>query len=84
MNDVPLLIGFSRKSMIKKIVDGKKELICGLGSYMAVKGIIAGARVIRTHDVKETVVALNKGKSEMMLEEKLFYPLIGEFGFYEG
>ena len=84
MNDVPLLIGFSRKSMIKKIVDGKKELICGLGSYMAVKGIIAGARVIRTHDVKETVVALNKGKSEMMLEEKLFYPLVGEFGFYEG
>jgi len=83
-NDIPLLIGISRKSMIKKIVGNKVDLICGLGAYMAAKTVAAGARVIRTHDVKETVDALNKRNIKTNLKENLFYSLMDESGFFYG
>lgn len=83
-NDIPLLIGISRKSMIKKIVGNRVDLICGLGAYMAAKTAAAGARIIRTHDVKETIDALNKRNLETNPKENLFYSLMDESGFFEG
>jgi len=56
--ELPLLIGISRKRMIG-LITGRREkdrLSGGLGA--AVVGVMNGARIVRTHDVAETVDAL--------------------------
>ncbi len=56
---VPLLLGVSRKSTIGKILDGVPPLERINGSIAAAAyGVINGAKIIRTHDVKQTVEAL--------------------------
>jgi dihydropteroate synthase len=55
----PLLVGISRKSMIGTLLDGRPvegRLFGGLSA--AVIAVLAGARIIRTHDVAPTVDAL--------------------------
>jgi dihydropteroate synthase len=51
---LPLLVGLSRKSTIAKIVD---DLLTGSVSG-AVIAVMRGARIVRVHDVAETVEAL--------------------------
>lgn len=56
--ELPVLIGISRKRMIG-LITGRREkdrLSGGLGA--AVIGVMNGARIVRTHDVAETVDAL--------------------------
>ena len=54
----PLLIGVSRKSMVRKIVgDGENDIISG-SAIMAAISILRGSRIVRVHDVKETKNAL--------------------------
>lgn len=56
----PLLVGVSRKRMIGQLLDGTpvEERLCGSVSA-AVLAALKGASVVRVHDVKETVDALN-------------------------
>lgn len=58
----PVLIGFSRKSMISQIIGEHSNAPVSerlSGSLAAtIIGVLKGARIIRTHDVKETVEAL--------------------------
>lgn len=55
---LPLLVGISRKSMLGAILDApvNQRLYGGLAA--AVMAVMAGAKVVRTHDVKATVEAL--------------------------
>jgi len=56
--DVPILIGVSRKSTIGKILDAPvTELLTGSIAF-ATLALNNGAKIIRTHDVKETVEAV--------------------------
>ena len=54
----PVLAGFSRKSMIGDILDAKVENRVIGSVAAAVLAASGGVRIIRTHDVKETVEAL--------------------------
>jgi dihydropteroate synthase len=56
---VPMLLGVSRKSTIGKILGGVLPSERASGSIAAaVYGAMNGAKIIRTHDVKQTVEAL--------------------------
>ena len=56
--ELPLLIGVSRKRMIGMITGRReKDRMIG-GVAAAVIGVMNGARIVRTHDVAETVDAL--------------------------
>jgi len=53
-----LLIGVSRKSMVRKIVgEAENDIIYG-SAIMAAISILRGARIVRVHDIKETKNAL--------------------------
>jgi dihydropteroate synthase len=55
----PVLVGLSRKSMIAALLDGASVDQRLFGSLAAaVMAVERGARIIRVHDVKETVEAL--------------------------
>jgi dihydropteroate synthase len=57
--ELPLLIGVSRKRMIG-LITGRREKDRVQGSVAAaVIGVMNGGRIVRTHDVSETVDALN-------------------------
>jgi dihydropteroate synthase len=56
---VPVLIGVSRKSMFAALLGrAANERLAG-GVAVATAAVLAGASVIRTHDVRETVDAVN-------------------------
>ena len=54
----PLLVGVSRKSMIRNIIGNKENDIIQASVIMAALSVLRGARIIRVHDVKETKIAL--------------------------
>ncbi|MCR3756451.1 MAG: dihydropteroate synthase [Candidatus Westeberhardia cardiocondylae] len=57
--ELPILVGMSRKSMISKFLNVSFDK-CMLGSITcAVIAAMQGAKIIRTHDVKETMDALH-------------------------
>ncbi len=51
----PILIGISRKSMIYKLLDSSPEDALHGSNAASILGMIGGASIIRTHDVKETL-----------------------------
>jgi dihydropteroate synthase len=55
---LPILVGFSRKSMIGKLLE--REVLDRMpgGLALALQAVGRGARIIRTHDVQATVDAL--------------------------
>ena len=55
--ELPILVGLSRKSTISKIAGSDESLKAGsiAGALLAVT---SGAKIVRVHDVKETVAAL--------------------------
>ena len=56
--DCPLLVGVSRKTMIGQILD-KDIAERGLGSVVAATyAALNGAKILRVHDVEETVQAM--------------------------
>lgn len=56
--DRPLLVGISRKSMIYKVLDGTpKESLNGT-TVLNTIALMAGADILRVHDVKECVEAI--------------------------
>ena len=55
----PLLIGVSRKSMFRDLLGRSvNERLAG-GLAVATAAVLAGARIVRTHDVAETMDAIN-------------------------
>jgi len=55
----PMLIGISRKSMIRAIIGDNEDDIIQLSAFMAALAAQRGASILRVHDVKETQKALN-------------------------
>ena len=60
----PLLIGVSRKSMIRNIVGNQENDIIQASAIMAALSVLKGANIIRVHDVEETKIALKILESE--------------------
>ncbi len=55
----PMLIGISRKSMMRTIIGDNEDDIIQLSAFMAALAAQRGASILRVHDVKETQKALN-------------------------
>ena len=57
--DKPLLVGVSRKSMIRNIVGSEENDIIQASAIMSALSILKGANIVRVHDIKQTKTALN-------------------------
>jgi dihydropteroate synthase len=64
----PLLIGVSRKSFIGKLLGAELAARLPAALACACLSVAAGAQVIRTHDVAETVQAIRM--TEAILEKR--------------
>ena len=58
----PLMIGISRKSLIKKLTE-HDTLTPSI--VLAVDAYTKGAKIVRVHDVKETIEAINIYKKQI-------------------
>ena len=67
---LPILIGVSRKSTIKKILGGNNDNLKIASVAAALIASLNGADVLRVHDVTETVAALRVAQS--IVEESIF------------
>ena len=56
--ELPLLVGLSRKSFIRKILNGDYDDHLSGSISAAIFSVIKGAKILRVHDVKETKSAL--------------------------
>ena len=54
----PLLVGLSRKSFIRKILNGEHDDHLSGSISAAIFSVLKGAKILRVHDVKETLSAL--------------------------
>ena len=59
MIDLPLLVGFSRKSMITKALEIEKEFALNGTSVLNTIALMKGAKILRVHDVKEAKECIN-------------------------
>ena len=55
---LPLLVGLSRKSFIRKILSGEHDDHLSGSIAAAIFSVIKGAKILRVHDIKETKSAL--------------------------
>ncbi|MFM9826104.1 dihydropteroate synthase [Flavobacterium sp.] len=55
ITDLPLLVGFSRKSMIYKTLDSNAESALNGTTVLNTIALTKGAKILRVHDVKEAV-----------------------------
>jgi hypothetical protein len=55
---LPLLVGLSRKRLLGNLTGKSADLRLSAGIAAAVLAVLRGARIIRTHDVAETVDAI--------------------------
>jgi dihydropteroate synthase len=53
--ELPLLVGFSRKSMIYKTLNSTAEQALNGTSVLNTIALTKGAKILRVHDVKEAV-----------------------------
>jgi dihydropteroate synthase len=53
----PLLVGLSRKSFIRKILNGEHDDHLSGSISAAIFSVLKGAKILRVHDVKETLSA---------------------------
>jgi dihydropteroate synthase len=71
--DLPLLVGMSRKVMIGQLLNvGPSERLNG-SLACAVIAAMQGAKIIRVHDVKETVEAMRVVEATLSAREKKYY-----------
>ena len=68
---LPLLVGLSRKSMIGKLTDKPVEKRMAGSIAAALYAIGQGARIVRVHDVAETVDAINVWQAAKNADTKL-------------
>ena len=57
--DFPILVGVSRKSMVKKMVGNIENDIIQASVLLACLAVQNGAKILRVHDVKETFNAIS-------------------------
>lgn len=67
--DLPVLIGVSRKSIIGKLLNVTVEERLAGSLALASVAVWQGAKIVRTHDVRETAQAVNLCKYVMQVEE---------------
>ena len=60
---LPILVGVSRKSTIRKILGGKQESLKMGSVAAALIASLNGANILRVHDVEETVASLRVAQS---------------------
>ena len=53
--DLPILVGFSRKSMIYKTLNSSAEEALNGTTVLNTLALTKGAKILRVHDVKEAV-----------------------------
>ena len=58
ISTIPLLVGVSRKSMVRNIIGDEENDIIQASAIMAALSVLRGAKIVRVHDVKETKIAL--------------------------
>ncbi len=56
--DKPILVGISRKSMIYKLLENTPQEAANGSSVANTIALLKGAKIIRTHDIKETADAI--------------------------
>ena len=66
--DLPLLVGVSRKSMIGQALDRPVDQRLSGGLALATLAVAKGARIIRVHDVAETVDAVRMAEAVLAAE----------------
>lgn len=67
--DLPLLVGVSRKSMIGQALDRPVDQRLSGGLALAVLAVTKGARILRVHDVAETLDAVRMCEAVLMAEQ---------------
>jgi dihydropteroate synthase len=67
--DLPILIGVSRKSIIGKLLNVSVEERLAGSLALASLAVWQGAKIVRTHDVRETVQVVNLCNHVMQVEE---------------
>jgi dihydropteroate synthase len=67
--DLPVLIGVSRKSIIGKLLNVTVEERLAGSLALASLAVWQGAKIVRTHDVRETAQAVNLCNYVMQVEE---------------
>ena len=63
--DLPVLVGISRKSMLGAVTGRAVDERLAAGVASAVMAVERGARIVRVHDVAETVDALKMWQAAM-------------------
>ena len=58
MNNLPILSGISRKSMINKVINSKPSEALNGTTVLNTIALLNGANILRVHDVKEAVEAI--------------------------
>jgi dihydropteroate synthase len=58
ISTIPLLVGVSRKSMVRNIIGDEENDIIQTSAIMAALSVLRGAKIVRVHDVIETKNAL--------------------------
>ena len=58
-NEITLMVGLSRKSIIKKLVGENEDAIIQASALMGAIASKKGAKVLRVHDVKATKIAID-------------------------
>ena len=58
ISSIPLLVGVSRKSMVRNIIGDEENDIIQTSAIMAALSVLRGAKIVRVHDVIETKNAL--------------------------
>ena len=66
---LPLLVGVSRKSMIGQVLDRPVDQRLSGSLALAALAIGAGARIIRAHDVAETMDAVRMASAVMQARD---------------
>ena len=56
---LPILVGLSRKSMVKRFIEQDTEKCLPCSIVLALDAYLKGAKILRVHDVKETRDAIN-------------------------
>ena len=57
--NLPILVGVSRKSLIQNFIKEKKSKTLPCSITLALSSYLKGANILRVHDVKETLDAIN-------------------------
>ena len=57
--NLPILVGLSRKSFIQNFINENKSKTLPCSITLALSSYLKGANILRVHDVKETLDAIN-------------------------